>query len=223
VEGDVAARLVTVVNRMAGLGFAPAGVGNVSARLGSDRVAITPSGVPYEALEARHIVVVDLQGRRREGDLEPSSDTPVHLAAYRVRPDVGSVLHCHPPQATTLACLGWELPPVHYMLASIAGDGRVQVAPYAIYGSDELGRNAVAALEGDRLACLLANHGTLCLGMSPERALDNTTTLDWAAGVYLRARALVEEPPTLTGAEVSEVADKLASYGRTNRQHLGVD
>ncbi len=202
------------------LGFAPGSTGNISARVAREKIAITPSGVPYGELGPEHIVTIDLDGAVIEGGLQPSSDTPVHVAVYRARPDAESVLHAHPPLATTLACLSWPLPPIHYMVASLADDGTIEVAPYATYGTEELGRNAVAAIGEARAACLLANHGVLCLGDSPERALSNTITLDWAAGVYQRARALVDSPPVLDSGQVAEVATKLAGYGRENRDRL---
>ncbi len=212
--------LVEVARELDRLGFAPASTGNVSVRLSDGLLAITPSGVPYSRLRPEHIVVVDIDGRPIVGDLEPSSDTPVHVAVYRARPDVDSVLHCHSPLATTLACLGLPLPPVHYMMASLSPDGHVGVAPYAIYGSDALGSNAAAELGKDRMACLLANHGVVCVGASPERALANAVTLDWAAGVYQRALVLNDKPPLLRPSEVTEVARKLSTYGATNRTRL---
>lgn len=218
----LAERLIDVAHTLDRLGFAPGSTGNVSARVDEKRFAITPSGVPYHELRPEHIVLIDASGAVEAGDLEPSSDTPVHLAVYRARQDVGSVLHCHPPLATTLACLGWELPPIHYMAASLAPDGRIEVAPYALYGTEELGRYAAAAVGGRRMACLLANHGVVCLGATPERALANTVTLDWAAGVYQRARALVSEPPMLAGTDVQAASAKLSSYGYSNREHLSV-
>lgn len=219
-HAELATRLVEVAGALDRLGFAPASTGNVSARVGPGRVAITPSGVPYAALRPEHIVTVDDAGRAVAGQLEPSSDTPVHLAVYRARPEVGAVLHCHPPLATTLACLEWPLPPIHYMAASLAPDGCVEVAPYAIYGSEELGRHAVAALGEHRMACLLAHHGVVCVGETPERALANAATLDWAAGVYQRARRLAGDPPLLDAGDVAAVASKLSGYGAANRHAL---
>lgn len=219
---DLAARLVEVAHTLDRLGFAPGSTGNVSARVSAGRFAITPSGVPYSELRPEHIVLIDNSGVVQGGDLEPSSDTPVHLAVYRSREEIGSVLHCHPPLATTLACLGWSLPPIHYMAASLAPDGRVEVAPYAMYGTEELGHHAAAAIGEHRMACLLANHGVVCVGETPERALANTVTLDWVAGVYQRAVGLMSKPPILAEEDVRAVAEKLSGYGRANREHLSV-
>lgn len=217
---NLAERLIDVVHELQRLSFAPASTGNVSVRVGPDRFMITPSGVPYRDLSEQHLVTIDGHGEVVEGELEPSSDTPVHLAVYRSRPDAASVLHCHPPQATTLACLGWPLPPVHYMAASLATDGWIKVACYATYGTEELGANALLAMGETRKACLLANHGILSIGDDVESALARTVTLDWIAGVYLRACGLMAEPPQLSGPQVAEAAQKLAGYGKENRARL---
>lgn len=216
-----AEKLISTVLEMDGLGFSPGSTGNISERIDSSHVAITPSGVPYRDLVPENIVVVDMDGRVVEGELEPSSDLPVHLAVYRSRPDAVSVLHCHPPFATALACLRLALPPVHYMSASLAPDGIVEVAQYACYGTEELGKNVTAALGNLRSACLLANHGVVCLGDSPGHVLSRAVTLDWLSGVYLRTKMLsLDGPPLLSQSEVTEVAEKLANYGRENQARL---
>lgn len=219
-DTEVADRLIETVRELDRLGFAPAATGNVSVRVDTGRVAITPSGVPYNTLIAEHIVVVDLAGQVVEGQLEPSSDTPMHLAVYRARSDAGSVLHCHSPAATTLACLGWRLPPVHYMTPSLSPDGWVNVAPYAAYGTDTAAQNAVAALGSKRRACLLGHHGVLCLADDPAQVLSRAITLESVAGIYQRMRALVGDPPMLTSDEIDEAARKLDRYGEVNRSQL---
>lgn len=85
--------------------------GNVS---GIDRksglVVIKPSGVSYEALSADQMVVVDLEGRRVEGELNPSSDTDTHVVLYRAFPKIGGVVHTHSQWATTFAQAGMGIP-----------------------------------------------------------------------------------------------------------------
>ena len=103
---------VCVANRrLPGTGLVKLTWGNVS---GIDREAgvfgIKPSGVDYEALEPEHIVLVDLDGKVVEGELNPSSDTKTHLELYRAWPEVGGVTHTHSPAATALAQAGRELP-----------------------------------------------------------------------------------------------------------------
>jgi L-fuculose-phosphate aldolase len=65
----------------------------------------------------------------------------MHTGIYRTRPETLGIVHTHARFSTTLACLNWEIPPVHYMLASLSDEGRVPVARYATYGTEELARS----------------------------------------------------------------------------------
>lgn len=78
----------------------------------TDRVVIKPSGIPYNQLKTEHMVVVDLNGDVVEGNLNPSSDTPTHVALYRAFPDIGGIVHTHSPWATSWAQAGLAIPPL---------------------------------------------------------------------------------------------------------------
>jgi len=187
--------------------------GNVSARtLGGD-ILITPSGLDYELLEPKDIVLVSPEGRAQEGSLEPSSEMPMHAGIYRSKPQVGGIVHTHARFSTTLSCLGWEIPPVHYMLAALSVEGRVPLAPYATYGTEELARHAGDALGDSHHACLLRNHGTIAVGRTASEASWRTEILEEMAEVYYRAR-LAGEPVLLTAEQIEEVSFKMSSYGR---------
>jgi L-fuculose-phosphate aldolase len=188
--------------------------GNVSARTPEGDVLMTPSGIDYEELEPGDVVLVDLEGEVLEGSLGPSTETPMHTGIYRVRPEVGAVVHTHSVFATTLACLGWTLPPVHYMLTTLSEDGRIPIAPYATYGTEELANNAAEALGEGHNACLLQNHGTITVGDSPQKAFSRTVVLEEMAEIYYRTR-VVGEPVLLTPEQVEEVAAKISGYGQT--------
>ncbi|HET7479681.1 MAG TPA: class II aldolase/adducin family protein, partial [Rubrobacteraceae bacterium] len=112
--------------------------GNVSARTPEGDVLITPSGLDYEILRPDDVVLVDLDMNVLEGSLVPSTETPMHTGIYRARRNVEAVVHTHSRFATTLACLGWEIPPVHYMLTTLGPDGRIPLAPYVLYGTEQL-------------------------------------------------------------------------------------
>jgi L-fuculose-phosphate aldolase len=127
---------------------------------------------------------------------------------------VDAVVHTHSRYATTLACLGWEIPPVHYMLTTLSGDGRIPLAPYTIYGTEELAAYAAEALGESRNACLLQNHGTVTVGEGPEKAFSRTVVLEEMAEIYYRAR-LLGEPILLTPQQVEEVATKISGYGQS--------
>ncbi len=187
--------------------------GNVSARTPEGDVLITPSGVDYEEMGPDDVVLVDLGTNVLEGSLTPSTETPMHTGIYKARPNVEAVVHTHSRFATTLACLGWEIPPVHYMLTTLSQEGRIPLAPYALYGTEELAGHAAGALGESHDACLLQNHGTITVGQSAEKAFARTVTLEEIAEVYYRTR-LAGEPILLTPDQVTEVAAKISGYGQ---------
>ncbi|MFC4548876.1 MULTISPECIES: class II aldolase/adducin family protein [Halorussus] len=190
----------------------PGRTGNLSVRRG-DRFAVTPTGVPYDRIEAEEVPVVSLAGdeTRVERGLEPSSETPMHSAVYREF-DAGAIVHTHSPWASTLAVLRESIPPVHYMLA-LAGT-TVPVADYATYGTPELAANAVAAMEdADATACLLANHGLLVTGEDLDAALETAVNVEYTARIYCQAKAL-GSPVQLSGDEMDAVATKFEGYGQ---------
>ena len=173
-------------------------------------VAVTPSGIDYDRLRPQDVVVMDLEGNRVEGDREPSSELPFHLALYRCRQDVGAVVHTHSVYATTLACLHWEIPAVHY-LVGFAGP-KVPLAPYATYGSDALADQVTAAI-GAGNAVLLANHGLVAVGADLDRAFAVAEEIELVARIYYQACA-VGKPCLLPDEEMQRVMEKFKTYGR---------
>lgn len=204
--------LVRQVRRLGELGLLPITAGNVSVRLDAERMLITPSGLDYATIEPTDLAVVRLADASHEGPYAPSSETPLHTGIYRTDADVNAVVHTHSRFATTLACLGWELPPIHYYLTTISPDGRVPVAPYGLYGSAELTANVVGTLrDSGSAACLLANHGAIAVGPSLDRAAARAIVLEEVAMLYHQARQ-VGEPALLNQDQVAEVADKIVGY-----------
>ena len=206
--------IVQTCRRMRASGLVAATEGNVSARSTEGNVLITPSGLDYAVTEPEDIVVVSLNGKRLEGAFEPSVEWPMHTGIYRARPETGGIVHTHARYSTTLACLNWEIPPVHYMLASLSDEGRVPVARYATYGTEELARSAAQALGLTHRACLLRNHGTISVGARVSEAYSRTELLEQMAEIYYRARA-AGEPVVLSADEMAEVAAKIHDYGQS--------
>src|SRR5829696_5418170 len=188
--------------------------GNVSARIPEGNILITPSGLDYALTEPEDIVVVSLDGKTLKGAFEPSVETPMHTGIYRSRPETQGIVHTHARYSTTLACLNWEIPPVHYMLAVLSDEGRVPLARYATYGTEELARNASEALGGSHGACLLSNHGTIAVGASVSEAYSRTERLEEMSEVYYRTK-LAGEPVILTSEQMSEVSAKIHDYGQS--------
>jgi L-fuculose-phosphate aldolase len=210
---DLREEVARIARQMISSGLVTGTSGNVSARTLEGNVLITPSGLDYGRLEPDDVVLVDLEKNVLEGTLEPSSETPMHTGIYRARPQVDAVVHTHSRFATTLACLGLEIPPVHYMLTTLSQDGRIPLAPYATYGTEELAGYASESLGESRNACLLQNHGTITVGESAEEAFSRTVVLEEMAEVYYRAR-LAGAPVFLSPEQVEEVATKITDYGQ---------
>ncbi|MGW7541848.1 class II aldolase/adducin family protein [Streptomyces sp. NPDC054770] len=179
------AAVADVCRRLGAAGLLIGTAGNVSVRVG-DRVAVTATGAVLAQLTAGQVTVVDLDGKAVAGTLQPTSELDLHLGVYR-RYGAGAVVHTHAPMATALSCVLDELPCIHYQLLSLGGT--VRVAPYATFGTPELAESVLAALDG-RSAALLANHGSVTVGPTLDKAVENALLLEWACGVYQHAAAL---------------------------------
>ncbi len=203
------ADVVATARRTTADGLVVGTSGNVSARVG-DVVVVTPSGIPYDRLTPRDVVAVDPEGRPLLGDLAPTSELPLHLAVYRAT-GAAAIVHTHAVHATAVSTLVDELPLIHYMAGALGGP--VRVAPYALYGSEELAEHALEALTG-RTGCLLRNHGTLTYGASLDQAYDRTAQLEWMCRVWLTASSVPGRAPTLlTPAQAERAKEKLRGYG----------
>jgi L-fuculose-phosphate aldolase len=159
--------------------------GNISVRV-DDLVVITPSGVDYDILTAEDMVVADMDGRVVSGERSPSSELPMHLAAYRST-DARAIVHTHSLFATSVGTVCDELPAVHYMINALGGP--VRVAPYATFGTDELAAGVAAALH-ERTGALMRNHGAIAVGPTLKSAYDRAVNLEWLCELYWRATML---------------------------------
>lgn len=155
--------------------------GNISLRIGADRIAITPSGLGYDRQQPEDIVLIDMDGRVLEGKRLPSSESRLHTAVYAACPGAQAIIHTHSVYASALAAMRRSIPAVIEDIVQIAG-GRVYCADYALPGTQELADNAVRALRG-RKAALLANHGAVVWGQSLEDALIVAEVLEKAAQI----------------------------------------
>jgi L-fuculose-phosphate aldolase len=182
--------------------------GNLSVRLGPERFLTTPSGACKADLGPADLVVVDGTGRVVRGAGRPSSELPLHLRAYAERPDVGAVVHAHPPTANGFAVAG--LPLTRPTLAEIVyALGEVPLAEYATPTTPDLARRAAKYLR-DHDAVLLANHGAISVGSDLRDAFYKMEMVEHLAHVTLVA--------TLLGGEreigEAEVAKLQAMRGR---------
>ncbi len=182
--------------------------GNLSIRSG-DGMLITPSGVPYEALQPQDIVFLSTNGSY-DHRLPPSSEWRFHRDIYLAKPEVGAVVHAHPTYCTVLAIRGMAIPALHYMVA-VGGGNDIRCAPYHTYGTAELSAAAVAALEG-RSACLLANHGMIATGPDMAKAMWLAVEVETLARQYVYA-LMLGGPNLLSDDEITRVVEKFKGYG----------
>ena len=187
--------------------------GNISARWG-DAMLITPSSTPYDAMTPEMIATMSLaRGENAwSGPIKPSSEWRFHQAILASRPELGAVVHTHSVHATALSMTRKPIPPCHYMIATFGGSD-VRVAEYATFGTEELSRNALKALDG-RTACLLANHGMIACGRDLEQAMWRAVELETLARQYILALQ-AGAPVILSEADIAAAKAKFGGYGRS--------
>jgi L-ribulose-5-phosphate 4-epimerase len=165
--------------------------GNVSARVpGADLLVIKPSGVGYDELTPDTMVVCDLDGNLVDGDRAPSSDTEAHAYVYRHLPYVGGVVHTHSPYATAWAARGEPIPCSLTAMADEFG-GDIPIGPFALIGSDAIGKGIVATLRGHRSpAVLMRQHGPFTIGATAKAAVKAAVMCEDVARTMHLARQL---------------------------------
>ena len=189
--------------------------GNISARVpGRDLMVIKPSGVSYDELTAEAMVVCDLDGNLVEGDLSPSSDTAAHAYVYRAMAEVGGVVHTHSPYATAWAARGEPIPCVLTAMADEFG-GEIPVGPFALIGSDDIGKGIVSTLSGHRSpAVLMRNHGVFTIGADARAAVKAAVMCEDVARTVHLARVL-GAPQPIAASDVDALHDRYQNvYGQ---------
>ena len=203
--------IIDACRRMNVVGLNQGTSGNISLRHG-EGLLITPTSLPYDTMQSEQIVFMAWDGSH-DATQRPSSEWRFHLDILKARPEINAVVHAHPPYSTTLAIMGLEIPPLHYMVA-VAGGDTIRCAPYATFGTAELSRHAVTALE-DRLACLLAHHGMIAIGPSLDKAMWLAVEVETLARQY-HGCLQIGTPPLLSKAEIENVRRRIAGYGHTD-------
>jgi len=173
-------------------------------------VAIKPTGVDYFVLEPKDVVIVTSGGVIVDGVMDPSSELRMHLDLLNYRTDINAVIHTHQVYATTIACMNWELPAVHY-LVGFSGN-KVPLAPYATFGTQELSDNILKSI-GSYNACLMSNHGIVTIGENIEMAFQTAEELELVARLYYQSRCL-GNPTILSDEEMEVIKEKFKTYGQ---------
>lgn len=193
-------------------GLAAGSFGNVSMYIPEGKVlVISPSGMEYERVTPADVVVLTTDGVQLGGDKKPSSEIELHRAFYRTRPDVLAVVHTHSPYATTMACMGRPLRPLHYA-AGYAG-GEVPCIPYVPFGTRELAEAAVQGMGKERNAVLLGGHGLVAVGPDLSFAMDVAEQIEFLAQICWRCEVAGGGIP-LSDAHLAQAAEALKGYGQ---------
>lgn len=149
-------------------------------------MAISPSGMDYHLTTPADVVVLTPDGEKVDGDNKPSSEYDMHQIFYQKKPGVNAVIHTHSTWATTLACLQWEIEPVHYVIAY--SGAKVPCTPYVPFGTYQLAQAAFDAMGEDYDACLLGNHGLLARGSNIAYTFDIAQQVEFVAQLYYNCK-----------------------------------
>lgn len=185
--------------------------GNVSVRMPSGEILITPSGMIYEDMVPEDILVMDMEANIIEGVRKASSDTDGILYIFKHRNDINSVIHTHQPYATALGLVQDEFEVNLTTLANACG-GNVRVTPFSSAGSVDMGIDTIENL-GDSKAVILANHGVIAVGDNLKKALCAAVYLEEAAKTYLAAKS-VGTPKKMTKNQVQQAVELFQFYGQ---------
>ncbi len=204
--------ILEVGRRMYARGFANANDGNISARVGENEVIATPSGVSKGFMTEEMLVRTDLDGNRIAGKMKPSSELKMHLAIYKNNPEVGGIVHSHPPIATSFASAGIPLDTA-YLQETAVLLGVIPVAPYAMPGSQALADSVVPFCR-DYNGVLLEHHGATAWAADVIHAFYRLESIEYNAQIAMNLRMMGLERP-LTNTQIAELLTLRPSWGVT--------
>jgi L-fuculose-phosphate aldolase len=209
-ESLLRAQIVEVGRRLYARGYTASNDGNISVRLDTGRLLMTPKSVCKGFMTPEMMCITNLEGLKLAGERDPSSEMQMHLEVYRQRPDVVAVVHAHPPTATGFAVAG--IPLDRAVLAEVVTTlGSIPIAEYATPSTRELPeavRKYIKAHDG----MLLANHGALTVGSDLFSAYFKMETIEHFAKISLVARLLGGER-LLSRQEVERLQGLRGMYG----------
>ncbi len=222
-ETEARHQIVEAGKRLHDRFFVASNDGNISARLSPDRILITPTSVNKGDITEDQLLTIDMQGQVIAGSRKPSSETKMHLAVYRARPDVQGIVHAHPPAATGFAACRIRLDQDVLLPEVIFGLGKIGFAEYGTPSTDEI-PNAVMKEIPDCEAVLLSNHGALTVGPDVMQAYYRMEVLEMYARVRLVTRIL-GGPHPLSASEIAELQKvrERQGWGRTKPGLEAVD
>ncbi len=180
--------IIEIGKRMYQKGYVVASEGNMSIRLGENRILVTPAGKNKGFLKDKDLVVVDLKGKKVSGNLEPSSELKMQLFVYQKRVDVNAAVHAHAPYSLAFACA--HIPLSQTLLPEVIMFlGKIPLTPYATPTTEEV-PDSLAPFIQKHNAFLLENHGVLTLGKDIYEAYNRLEMVEHLAKVSLLCKIL---------------------------------
>lgn len=197
-------------------GFAAANDGNITCRLNEREVLCTPMMHSKGLLTPDDLCLVDMEGNQLAGRKKRSSEVLLHLEIMKARPDVASVVHCHPPHATAFAVAREPIPQAVLPEVEVFL-GEVPIAPYETPGSKKFAETILPFVRQTNVI-VLANHGTVSYGETVERAYWWTEILDAYCRILILARQL-GTIHYLSPEKTQELIDLKKAWGFTDPRH----
>ena len=182
--------------------------GNISVRY-KNGFLITPSGVKYSQLQTEDVVFVSLDGKFESLKQKPSSEWRIHKDIYVNKKEANAVVHAHSTHATAVSAHGKSIPAFHYMVALAGGDD-IKCAEYATFGTEELSKNILKALD-KRKACLMSNHGQVVFDTNLEKAFELAEEIENICHQYINTLK-IGIPKILSNNEMKKVLEKVKDY-----------
>jgi len=214
---EIERTIARVASRMAGRCFVSGHWGNITAMTPDGSILATPDWMPLGDVGEKDLIRVDRAGAKLSGNGRPFFELPMHLAVYRGRPDVGAVVHAHPPAATAFAAAGQAIDGRFSPEFTFMTGGMVPVVPFAMPGSETLSQNIAACIQ-EYDVVLLEKHGILAWACSPVTAFGLIEQVEEIAGILLKSSAVGKIdplPPEIV--KLIEDSRMKAGLGRTGR------
>ncbi|MDO5113015.1 MAG: class II aldolase/adducin family protein [Planctomycetia bacterium] len=185
---QVKQEICAIGDRLYKRGYAAGNDGNISYRISDNEVVCTPTMISKGFMTPDDLCIVDMNGKQLSGKRKATSEIRLHLAIMKERPEVKSVVHCHPPYATAFGMAREPIPPCALPEVEIHL-GEVPIAKYEIPGGQEFADTILPFVHKTKVI-VLANHGTVSWGETPERAYWWTEILDAYCHMLILAKSI---------------------------------
>ena len=214
---DLKEQVIKFSKKLNSTNLSPLRSGNVSVRATKDGIEgflITPSGKKYETLKVEDIVFLEVNKeydllKMFNSSLNPSSEWRFHQDIYLKKKEAKAIVHAHSPHATAVSSHGKAIPAFHYMIALAGGDD-IKCAEYGTFGTKELSKNILNALEISK-ACLMSYHGQVAFVLNLKQAFELAEEVEYICHQYIIALKL-GQPKILSFAEMQKILEKIKNY-----------